>query len=553
MVKGLPAEWGLCSCTVVLGGDPLALAYWGDSVAVGLQPHDILLLNATTGKQIAVLSGHTDWVRSLAFSPDGILLVSGSDDKTLKLWDVQTGGAVRAFHGHTNWVYSISISANCTTIVSGSEDKTIRLWDIQTGGCFHVIQQQEAVNHVIFSPTNPQHLISTSGGVVWRWDINGHQVVPIPEGSHISSHGTHFISCGRNVATVWNPDSGAVVAKCLVPNNSHIACSHLSSDGRLVAVAATNTVYIWDITGKDPLLIRTIIGHTKNITSLIFSSPNTLISASQDQSVKFWQITNQVAGDPKSTPPTSFPIQSITLQAEYGIAISSDLAGVVRTWDISTGLCKGSFQTPATGKRDVQLINGRLVVIWYNWKIGAPGEVHVWDVEGKELLQIFGQSWSRVLDLRISGDASKVFLLDSQSIRAWSISTGEAVGEVRFEGRQPWGLIVSGSRVWLSCSDPMTHDFLGSDPIGWDFGVPSSPPVLLSNTFPDRPHFTFVNGTTQNHPGSSWIENATTGRLVFHLPQGFSTFSRVSQCDGQYIVVGYPSGDILILDFGHVE
>ena len=165
VVKGLLAEWGTCSRTAALGDVSLALACWKETVAVGLMSSDIILLDAITGSQTAVLSGHTKYVRSVTFSSDGTSLVSGSNDGTLKLWDVQTGGVVKTFHGHTHPVVSVSISSNHTTIASGSWDKTIRLWDIQTGECHHIINQEQAVYYVSFSPTNPQHLISVSGGV----------------------------------------------------------------------------------------------------------------------------------------------------------------------------------------------------------------------------------------------------------------------------------------------------------------------------------------------------------------------------------------------------
>jgi WD40 repeat protein len=168
----------------------------------------IIILNVITGGRIAVLSGHTMTVRSLTFLLDGTSLVSGSCDTTLKLWDIQTGGVVRTFHGHTNWVLSISVSSDCTTIASGSEDQTIRLWDIQTGECHHVMQQQGFVDHVSFSPTDPQHLISVSGVVVQWWDVNGHQVGPTYLGSHaaFSLDGTQFVLCGLVIATVCDSE-----------------------------------------------------------------------------------------------------------------------------------------------------------------------------------------------------------------------------------------------------------------------------------------------------------------------------------------------------------
>ena len=109
--------------------------------------------------------------------------------------------------------------------------------------------------------------------------------------------------------------------------SSDIRLCCFSHDGRLVAVATGGTAYIWDITGSDPHLVETFIGHTNTITSLVFFSSSSLISVSIDQSVKLWQIdvspTDPVEADPKSTPLTSTPIKSITLQAKDGIAIST--------------------------------------------------------------------------------------------------------------------------------------------------------------------------------------------------------------------------------------
>ena len=125
MVKGLSTEWGACSHTVPLDSCGLALSCCKNIIAVGLELRDIIIFNAITGAQIATLSGHICEVNSLAFSSDGMSLVSGSDDRTVKLWDVQTGRVVKTFYGHTDGVWSVSISMDYTIIASGSCDKTI--------------------------------------------------------------------------------------------------------------------------------------------------------------------------------------------------------------------------------------------------------------------------------------------------------------------------------------------------------------------------------------------------------------------------------------------
>jgi WD40 repeat protein len=543
VVKGLSAGWGMWSRTVGLGKNPLALACWKDTVAVGLGgTYDIITLDAITGSQMAIHSGHTGLARALAFSSDGASLVSGSDDKTIKLWDVQTGGVIKTFHGHTHWVLAVSISSSCTIIASGSPDNTIRLWDVQTGECCHIISQPEQITYVNFSPTNSKHLISITGDIIQWWDIDGHQVGPTYKGTHatFSSDGTHLVLCREKGPTVQNYDSGLIVVEFPTVSNFDEWC--FSPNGRLVAAAAGPTAYVWDITGSDPHLIKTFIGHTESILSLNFSS-SSLISSSWDQTVKFWQIdassTDPVASDPKPTPSVSAPIESVNLQAVDGIAISSDFDGIVKIWDISTGLCKASFQTPATGEllRDVQMRDDRLVVV----QLGDEG-VHIWDTKKGEL-QVVDVYWEGTRDLRISVDGSKFFLLMGRFIQAWSMQTGERQGEVALEEEDESYLDLlhmDGSRICLLSPNSSIQ--------GWDFGISGSSPVPLSDISSERPYLDFVGGASWGYRGSSWIKDTVTGKEVFQLSGRYAKPTN-AQWDGRYLIAGYGSGELLILDF----
>jgi len=539
VVKGLPEEWGMCSRTVLLDTGPLALSHFNRIIAVGSRGGAIIILDRVTGSQVATLSGHTDWVGSLAFSSDGTSLVSGSDDGTVKLWDMQTGGVSKTFTGHTGCVYSVSISEDHTMVASGSDDGTICLWDIHTGECHCVIQQEDTVEHVSFFPIDPQYLLSISNNKVWQWDINGHQILPVYGGSHVafSPDGTQFVLCNDAVVSVQNSDSRAIMAEFHVVNGSAQHCC-FSPDGRLIAVAVCSTAYIWDITSLYPHLVETFIGHTDDIRSLAFSSPSSLISASDDKSIRFWQIcgssTDQVEADSKFTPSTSASIWSINLQTRDGIAISSDSAGVVKTWDILTGLCRTSFQTPAKGScyRDAQLIDGRLILVWLKDK-----NIHIWDTEKGELLKTLGVSEWGIL--RISGDGSKVFCLDDKLIQAWSMWTWEPVGKVKVEA-QEWRYLdplqVDGSRIWVQLKDQST--------LGWDFGTSGSSPVQLSNPSSEKPRLNVIRVPWR-------IKDTVTGRVVFKF-FGRHAEPDVTRWDGRYLVVGYHSGEVLVLDFYHM-
>ena len=583
VVKGLPSEWGPCFRTVTFDSQPLGLAYWKGTIAAGLESGNIITLDGTTGSQGTTLSSHTDWVRCLNFSSDGMLLASGSDDTTVKLWEVQTGGVIKTFHGHTSWVYSvsiltdgmsllsgsddttiklwdvqtgeviktfhghtgwvysISILVDGTTFASGSHDKTIRLWDIQTGGCYHIIEQQDEVQNVTLSPINSQSLVFASGNTVQHWDISSHQLSPSHYNSYVSFSldGTQLVSCQGVGTATQNSNSGAIVAKFHNSGDTPNNCC-FSPDGRLVAIAVGTCICILDITGLDPHLVDIFTGHTRTITSLVFSSPSSLISSSCDQSVKFWQIstlsTDPVVGHPKPTPLHSVSIKSITLQAKDGVVVSNDLDGMVRTWDVSTGFCKESLQTPAKNTQwsDTRLVNGRLILAWH-----ADEKIHIWDMQKGELIQTVDVASRDIEDIRISEDGSKVFCLKWVSVGAWSTWTGESVGEVKLKGTNyQRSLLIDGSRAWVHCP------FL--EPQGWDFGIPGQSPVQL--LIPPSLRF---SGTKLWNIGLDRIKDTATGKVVFQLGGMFSKPIDV-QLDSWYILARYQSGDVLILDFNHV-
>ena len=514
-------------------------------MTVGLGTGDITILNAITGSQVAVLSEHTSLVRSVTLSLDGAFLVSGGDDKNVKLWDVQTGGVIKTFCGHTGWVVSVSISPDCATIASGSRDKTIHLWHVQAGECFCVIDGFNGwVNSVGFSPTNPQLLISASqDNTVQQWDTNGCQIGPTHEGMGVtfSPDGTHFVSWGEQVVTVHKSGSRVIVAEFQIPS-VNFRCCCFSPNSKLVVGGFDSTVYVWNITGPNPHLIETFIGHSGDISSLIFQAFP--ISASMDKTVKFWQIGVQsvdpVVTDvlPTSLEPSS--IISVSLQTKDGVAISCDSHGVVKTWDILTGLCKASFQTLANYgyvQGDVQLIESRLVIVWRNNQ-----NICIWDAEKAEPPKRLDIPGSEVRGIRISGDGSKVFCLVGRSIQAWAIQTGEAVGRVELEGNPNLDpLYVDGSKIWVCFRDSSIQ--------GWDFGISGLSPTLLSNTFPDRPYLNLITGTWWD-TDPTMIEDLVAEKKVFQLVGRYANPYCV-QWDGQYLVAGYWSGEVLILAFDY--
>jgi WD40 repeat protein len=156
-----PAQWGTCIRTIHHVTSISALAYWNNNVATSSSTGcDIIILDALTGSQTAILSGHTGHINSLTYSSDGTFLVSGSDDKTIKLWDVQTGGVIKILHGYTDCIYSVSISADNTMVASLSKDRMVCIENIETRGYYidATMRYGYYADTVAFSPQNPQLL-----------------------------------------------------------------------------------------------------------------------------------------------------------------------------------------------------------------------------------------------------------------------------------------------------------------------------------------------------------------------------------------------------------
>jgi hypothetical protein len=111
----------------------LAISPDGQTLVGGSNNKTIKIWDLSTGQELRTITGHSDNVKCLAISPDGQTLVSGSSDKRTKIWELSTGLALRTLTGHSGSVVSLTISPDGQTLVSGSEDCTIKIWELSTG------------------------------------------------------------------------------------------------------------------------------------------------------------------------------------------------------------------------------------------------------------------------------------------------------------------------------------------------------------------------------------------------------------------------------------
>ncbi|CAE6501690.1 unnamed protein product [Rhizoctonia solani] len=137
---------------------------------------------------VGPLDGHTEWVLSVAVSPDGSQIASCSQDMTIRLWDTRSGRTIgNSYQGHTDWVRSVAFSPHGTYVASGGTDKTVRVWDMRTGGQVQLYEEPtDSVYSVAFSPCG-QYIASGSSDdkVIIRSILGEDSDLSYPSGPHI--------------------------------------------------------------------------------------------------------------------------------------------------------------------------------------------------------------------------------------------------------------------------------------------------------------------------------------------------------------------------------
>ena len=546
VIKGCPEKWGTCTREVPFPHHPEVLAHQKYAVAVGLSSGDIIILDAVTGSRRSVLYGHNGSVVSLAFSPDGALLVSGCVDNNIDLWDVQTGGVVKSFH---DLAFFVSISPDSLTIASGSPSG-IRLWDVRTGKSSRSIETLSGpVTCLTFLPTTPGRLMFASSGLLQQCDIGTGDLGPTTPGHHVafSSDGKRFVLCGDGLPTIRDTVSGEVVATLDSPGGNLNRCCFSPGD-KFVAGADPATVYVWNVTGT-PQLIETFAPLGGGIFLLVYSV--SLVSMHIDGRVRFQRIggnppesTSKNPGRPRAK------IVYITLQAEEGFAISVNSAGAVMRWDLSTDLPGSLLQTPVM--EDVVsacLVEDTLIVVHCpdsGWHVSR------WDIKETKPLETIPLSGDldpiACRDVGISKDGTTFFVVDPMNIRTWSLLTGEITGSVSHTHLTcaSFSATLDDSIIWV-------RSLARREAWGWDSRNLESPP-LDSSKIPDRSRLVClqdVDGAWGN-TGKTRIIDVVSQTEVFRLPGKFAHPDKVAW-DGRYLFAVYGTGEPLIVEFVHAD
>ena len=254
------------------------------------------------------LFGHTGWVSSVAFSPDGQQIASGSTDQMVRVWDLTNPAAEPlVLNGHSGGVSSVAFAPNGQQIASGSSDETVRVWDLANPAAEVLLLRGHIgwVNSVTFSPDGQQIASSGEDETVRVWDLTNPTAELLLLSGHIDQvNSVTFSPDGQQIASgsydqtvrLWDLANPAVESLLLSGHTGGVTSVAFAPDGQQIASSGEDeTVRVWDLANlaAEPLVLS---GHTGGVNSVAFAPDGQQIaSGSDDGTVRVWPALERLA------------------------------------------------------------------------------------------------------------------------------------------------------------------------------------------------------------------------------------------------------------------
>jgi WD40 repeat protein len=430
------------------------------------------------------------YVRCVAWSPDGKLIASagGSSENStpgefeIHLWNPEDGKLVHALKGHTTRVNSVAFRNDGKALVSGSDDKTIRIWDVEKGTELQIVnppqQRVATINQAIYSPNGKLIASVNNDGQlqVWKPDATPpQQKILFGLGAHsggayqvvFSQDMQAIFTCGGD-KIAWqhggtDPEghsisgTGARQKNFDISGGGHagvITCLALSPDGKtLVTGSKDRSIRVWDVNSAK--VVRILQGHADEITSVVFSNDGAqLASSSKDQSIRIWNLSS--SDDHRNFVGHDGILWSAVFSNDGKLFASGGADKKIVIRDTATGEVLRTIPAHALAVTALAFNrNGTRLA-----SSGGDQLVKLWNVKTGELIKEFKGHTSAVMALAYSDDDKLILSGGADKIaRLWDVEKGTTV-QVFPDVRSPISSVAirkDGRQALIGCADGTLH------------------------------------------------------------------------------------------------
>ncbi len=447
----------------------------GEPLAGREPPASWIRLEAPAGADdqalLRIFAGHTDYVRSVAFSPDGQLVLTGSDDYTARLWETSSGKLLSTLQGHTFRVTSVAFSPDGRMILSGSMDGTARLWETSSGKLLSTLQgHTHAVNvsSVAFSPDGQLVLTGSSDGTARLWETSSGKLLSTSRAVPFSPDGRMILSGLMNkTARLWETSSGKflstsqrhtdyVTSVAFSPDGqlvltgssdgtarlwetssgkllstSQVSGMAFSPDGQLVLTGSSDyTARLWEASsGK---LLSTLQGHTHHVSSVAFSPDGQLVlTGAWDNTARLWETSS---GKLLSTlHGHTYHVSSVAFSPDGQLVLTGSGDKTARLWKTSSGKAPATLQGHTNTIWSVAFSpDGQLVLTG-----SLDNTARLWETSSGKLLSTLHGHTNYVMSVAFSPDGQLVLTgSGDKTARLWETSSGKLLSTL--QGHTSW-------------------------------------------------------------------------------------------------------------------
>jgi WD40 repeat protein len=375
------------------------------------------------GNVLQVFKGHEGRINSVAFSPDGKSILTGSVDNTARLWDLQ-GNVLQVFKGHKEQIYCVAFSPDGKSIFTGSLDKTARLWDLQ-GNILQVFKGHgSAITSAAFSPDGKSILTGSGEKFYFNeafdatarlWDLQGN-VLKVFKGHEDEIISVAFSPDGKSILTgsldqtarLWDLQGNVLQVFRVI--GSGISSVIFSSDGKSILTAG-DAVRLWDLQGN---VLQVFRGHEFLTSVAISPDGKSILTGSWDATVRLWELHGNVLqvfkGHESQIPSSCFSPDGKTI-------LTGSYDSTARLWDLHGNVLqifkghKGQIARAAFSPDGKSILTG-----------SGDKTARLWDLQGN-VLQVFKGHEKGIWSVAFSPDGNSILTGSwDKTARLWDLN-----------------------------------------------------------------------------------------------------------------------------------